>query len=67
MCNHNLIEVQLTADYYNSLLKNKNLIYSGVQVGITFVNILNNNIRELNKKIEGQNEEIVALKEKIRT
>ena len=28
MCDHNHIEVQLTADYNNSLLKNKNLIYS---------------------------------------
>ena len=65
MCDHNPIEVQLRADKSDSVLKNKNLIYSGVQVGITFVNTLNNNIRGLNKKIEGQNEEIVALNKKI--
>ena len=32
-----------------------------IQLGITFVNTLNNNIKDFHKKIEGQNEKISSL------
>ena len=41
----------------NSAIWNRTLLYSGFQVGITFVNRLNNNIKELNKIINGLTEQ----------
>ena len=49
MCDHNPLEAKYEAQ--NSTIKKKNLIYSGFQIGITFVNRLNNNIRDLHKKL----------------
>ena len=62
MCDHNPIEVKNRATKENSKFKISSLLYSGVQLGITFVNTLNNNIKVLNKKIdvlENKNEEIL--------
>jgi len=53
MCDHNPIYVRNKAIKDEKLKSGKSsLLYSGVQLGITFVNTLNNNIKGLNKKID---------------
>ena len=49
MCDHNPVEAKEKAE--NSVIKNKNVIYSSPQVGITVLNRLNNNIRDLHKEV----------------
>ena len=69
MCDHNPIYVRNKAIKDEKLKSGKSsLLYSGVQLGITFVNTLNNNIKGLNKKIddleerdESKNKKIAAL------
>ena len=51
MCDNNPIIAAKEAE--NPSIKDKNLIYSGVQVGITFVNKINNNMKDLFKEIDG--------------
>ena len=74
MCDHNPIEVKEIANNVNSKFKISSLRYSGIQLGITFVNTLNNNIKILNKKIdvleekdESKNEKIESQNKKIAT
>ena len=78
MCDHNPVEAKEKAE--NSVIKNKNVIYSSPQVGITVLNRLNNNIRDLHKEVDdlkGQNKrqdnkiksltnEVEELKQKIK-
>ena len=78
MCDHNPVEAKEKAE--NSVIKNKNVIYSSPQVGITVLNRLNNNIRDLHKEVgnlKGQNKrqdnkiksltnEVEELKQKIK-
>ena len=61
MCDHNWVKVRNIAINENSKFKNSSLLYSGIQLRITFVNTLNNNIKDFHKKIEGQNEKISSL------
>ena len=73
MCDHNPIYVRNKAIKDEKLKSGKSsLLYSGVQLGITFVNTLNNNIKGLNKKIddleerdESKNKKIAALEKNI--
>ena len=56
MCDDNYLKAKEGAN--DKKLNNKTLIYSGFQVGITHINRLNNNIKDLYKKIgnlEGEN------------
>ena len=52
MCDNNSLISDKVANNTNSVIKNKTLIYSGFQVGITFVNRLNNNLKALYKEID---------------
>ena len=61
MCDHNRVKVRNIAINENSKFKNSSLLYSGIQLRITFVNTLNNNIKDLHNKIEGQNKKISFL------
>ena len=68
MCDHNPIYVQKMARKDERLKYGKSsLLYSGVQLGITFVNTLNNNIKGLNKKIDVLEEKDESKNEKIAT
>ena len=59
MCDSNYKEAKDGAK--DEKLNNKTLIYSGFQVGITHINRLNNNIKDLYKEIDdlkGKNTEL---------
>ena len=69
MCDNNLIFDKEKLEKNVLRLKNKNLVYSGFQLGITYLNQLNNNIRDLHDEIDSlkgtnaiQNDEIKELK-----
>ena len=63
MCDNNPLIAEKEAKEKESQLNNKILIYSGVQIGITFINRLNNNIRNLNKELDKQNKKILDLED----
>ena len=65
MCDNNSLIADEVAHAENSIIKNKPLIYSGFQVGITFINRLNNNLKDLYKEIDGLKEENSLLKGKL--
>ena len=52
MCDNNLIFDKEKLEKNVLRLKNKNLVYSGFQLGITYLNQLNNNIRDLHDEID---------------
>ena len=63
MCDNNSLIADDVAHAENSIIKNKALIYSGFQVGITFINRLNNNLKYLYNEIDGLKGENSLLKE----
>ena len=63
VCDNNPIVAEEVAK--NSVIRKRTLLYSGFQVGITFVNRLNDNIKDLNKKIDGLTENNTKLNEQI--
>lgn len=73
MCDHSPIDAKNQAIIKkDTTLKNSNIIYSGVQLGISFVNTLNNNLKDLNRKIDtlqeinkSQNKKMESQNEKI--
>ena len=52
MCDNNPQLAQENVEKNVFLFRNKNLIYSGFQLGITYINQINNNIRDLHEEID---------------
>ena len=66
MCDNNPIVSQKKAQKKDSLLRNKNLIYSGFQLGITYLNHINTNIRDMHCEIDSLKGQITEQNETIK-
>ena len=66
MCDNNPIVAQEKAQKKDSLLRNKNLIYSGFQLGITYLNRINTNIRDMHCEIDSLKGQITEQNETIK-
>ena len=65
MCDNSPIDAQEKAQKKGSLIEKKNLIYSGFQLGITYLNHINNNIRNLYGEIDSLKGKNIELNKEI--